>query len=116
MNYDPYMRWATVGLTLHGPYFLHAFGRLDCIMGGGTTLVHVTKKTATGQLVIFLTYLVALFLYMGALEGSASAGAGDVTAKVWEKVPEAFVGGCAFWPAANLLTSRSSRRVRGCCT
>ena len=32
VDYDPIrtMHWSVVGLTLHGPYFFLAFGKLDC--------------------------------------------------------------------------------------
>lgn len=98
--YDPMrtLRWATVGLTLHGPFFLVSFAMIDRYMGAATTLQVVMKKTALAQFIVFPPYLVGLFTYMGLMEASD-----DVIAKVTERVPEAFVCGCAFWPVANTV-------------
>ena len=73
-NYDPLrtLRWATVGLTLHGPYFFLSFGKLDQRIIGTTvtnSIYTVAKKTAIAQLLIFPPYLVGLFTYMGIMEG-----------------------------------------------
>lgn len=38
---------------------------------------------------------------MGAAEGLRSAD--DIVAKVCKRVPEAFAGGCVFWPVANTI-------------
>eukprot|EP00579_Thalassiosira_antarctica_P028211 CAMPEP_0202021836 /NCGR_PEP_ID=MMETSP0905-20130828/47921_1 /ASSEMBLY_ACC=CAM_ASM_000554 /TAXON_ID=420261 /ORGANISM="Thalassiosira antarctica, Strain CCMP982" /LENGTH=180 /DNA_ID=CAMNT_0048583823 /DNA_START=54 /DNA_END=599 /DNA_ORIENTATION=- len=108
-TYDPIrtLRWATVGLTLHGPYFLLSFGKLDRLMlgGGGTTnsLLVVAKKTAIAQLVIFPPYLVALFTYMGVMEQGSGSNANKIMARVQDRVPEAFMSGCVFWPFANCI-------------
>mmetsp|Transcript_19375 Transcript_19375/g.41805 ORF Transcript_19375/g.41805 Transcript_19375/m.41805 type:complete len:291 (+) Transcript_19375:124-996(+) len=99
-EYDPVrtLRWAIVGLTLHGPYFFNAFARLDRIFGAATSLLVVAKKTAFAQFVVFPPYLVALFTYVGILEGSD-----DVWGKVRDRVPKAFLSGCVFWPIANCI-------------
>eukprot|EP00581_Thalassiosira_minuscula_P019468 CAMPEP_0183718584 /NCGR_PEP_ID=MMETSP0737-20130205/11805_1 /TAXON_ID=385413 /ORGANISM="Thalassiosira miniscula, Strain CCMP1093" /LENGTH=257 /DNA_ID=CAMNT_0025948173 /DNA_START=32 /DNA_END=805 /DNA_ORIENTATION=- len=75
--YDPYrtLRWSIVGLTLHGPYFLTTFRKLDAVLGTVTAtnstlrgLSLVMKKTTVAQFIIFPPYLVALFSYMGLME------------------------------------------------
>lgn len=98
-HYEPSRtgRWAIVGLTLHGPYFFHAFRMLDRHFGPATSLSVVAKKTIFGQIAVFPPYLVALFGYMGIMEPDCH----DVPTKVKEYVPRAFVAGCAFWPIAN---------------
>lgn len=98
--YDPSrtMRWTVAGLTLHGPYFFHTFGSLDRYFGAAKTISNVVKKTAIAQFVIFPPYLVGLFAYMGCMEGC-----GDIPAKVYQRVPDAFLGGCMFWPVANMV-------------
>jgi len=98
--YDPMrtLRWATVGLTLHGPFFLASFAMIDRYMGAATTLQVVMKKTALAQFIVFPPYLVGLFTCMGLMEASD-----DIVTKVSERVPEAFVCGCAFWPGANTV-------------
>jgi len=98
-HYDPSRtgRWAIVGLTLHGPYFFHAFRMLDRHFGPATSLPVVAKKTISNQIAVFPPYLVAMFSYMGILEPDCH----DVPAKVKEYAPRAFVAGCAFWPIAN---------------
>ena len=98
-RYDPVrtLRWATVGLTLHGPYFRHCFARLDQMFAGtAQSLLVVAKKTALAQFIVFPPYLVALFTAIGLMEGN-----GDIFGKVRTNVPKAFMGGCIFWPIAN---------------
>ena len=104
-NYDPLrtLRWATVGLTLHGPYFFLSFGKLDQRIIGTTvtnSIYTVAKKTAIAQILIFPPYLVGLFTYMGIMEGGNTA---EVFAKVQDCVPKAFMSGCIFWPIANFI-------------
>lgn len=98
-RYDPVrtLRWATVGLTLHGPYFRYCFARLDQMFAGtAQSLLVVAKKTALAQFIVFPPYLVALFTAIGLMEGSD-----DIVGKVRTNVPKAFMGGCIFWPIAN---------------
>lgn len=98
--YDPHrtLRWAVAGLTLHGPYFFVGFSKVDAYFGAATSLSTVIKKTAAAQFVLFPPYLCLLFSYMGLMEGHATR---TISQKVRERVPEAFVGGCVFWPFAN---------------
>lgn len=97
-KYDPIrtLRWTTVGLTLHGPYFRYCFGHLDRVFGPAKSALVVAKKTVSAQLICFPPYLVALFLYMGLMEGSD-----NIWDKVCDRVPKAFLSGCIFWPIAN---------------
>jgi len=100
-HYDPIrtMRWATVGLTLHGPYFRYCFAKLDHMFAGtAQSLVVVAQKTALAQFLVFPPYLVALFTAMGVMEGSD-----DLARKVRTNVPKAFMSGCIFWPVANIF-------------
>lgn len=101
-RYDPKrtLRWAMIGLTLHGPYFFYSFSKLDRIFGASTSLSVAAKKTIFGQLVVFPPYLTALFTYMGMLEGMKRD---DIASKVQDRVPKAFMSGCIFWPFANLI-------------
>lgn len=92
------LRWAIAGLTLHGPYFFLGFSRIDRHFGAATHLSTVMKKTAAAQFILFPPYLVALFSYMGMMERNP-----DIIQKVKERVPEAFLGGCVFWPVANTI-------------
>ena len=98
-RYDPVrtLRWATVGLTLHGPYFRYCFARLDQMFAGtAQSLLVVAKKTALAQFIVFPPYLVAQFTAIGLMEGSD-----DIVGKVRTNVPKAFMSGCIFWPIAN---------------
>jgi protein Mpv17 len=97
-SYDAYrtLRWTVAGTTLHGPYFFVGFSKLDKYFGAATSISIVAKKTAVAQFVLFPPYLVALFGYMGLMEGYD-----DIPKKMRERVPEAFVSGCIFWPVAN---------------
>lgn len=99
-TYDLYrtLRWTAAGLLLHGPYFFVGFSRVDSFFGAATSIQTVAKKTAFAQFVLFPPYLVLLFSFMGLSEGHS-----NVPRKVQERVPEAFVGGCVFWPISNGL-------------
>jgi protein Mpv17 len=107
--YDPSrtLRWAIAGLTLHGPYFFAGFARVDAYFGPATSLSVVAKKTAVAQFVLFPPYLVGLFTYMGLMEAAKSEaeteGTFNIYQKVQQRVPEAFLGGCVYWPVANGL-------------
>jgi hypothetical protein len=90
------MRWTLAGLTLHGPYFFVGFSYIDKLVGPAVSLKVVTQKTALAQFCLFPPYLVALFGFMGSLENHP-----DVFDKIKTKVPEAFAGGCVYWPIAN---------------
>lgn len=105
--FDPLrtFRWALAGLTLHGPYFFVGFSRVDAYYGAAAataapSLPLVAKKTAIAQFILFPPYLVALFAYMGVMEGHSVT---EIQEKVKNRVPEAFLGGCVYWPVANGL-------------
>jgi len=95
------LRWSCAGLTLHGPYFFYTFGKLDKYFGTVTTIPNVLRKTAMAQLTVFPGYLVLLFGYMGAMEGLRDPN--KIQEKIRNRFPEAFAGGCVFWPVANVL-------------
>lgn len=99
-QYDPYrsLRWASAGFILHGPYFFYTFSRMDRWLGTQQTIRNALRKTAIAQFAIFPPYLCAIFAYMGALERSS-----DITQHVMNKVPNAFLVGCIFWPVANII-------------
>ena len=98
-RYDPVrtLRWTTIGLALHGPYFRYCFSRLDQMFKTQSLLV-VAKKTALAQFIVFPPYLVALFTSLGLLEGK-----NDLVEGIRTKVPKAFMSGCIFWPIANAV-------------
>ena len=100
-RYDPVrtLRWTTIGLALHGPYFRYCFSRLDQMFKTQSLLV-VAKKTALAQFIVFPPYLVALFTSLGIMEGSTG---NDILEGVRTKVPKAFMSGCIFWPIANAI-------------
>ncbi len=104
--YDPYrtFRWTTAGLFLHGPYFAKAFSSLDQYFGMQTTMKNVLKKTMAGQIIFFPPYLFLLFGYMSILEDNGSTE--NVLYKIQTKVPDALIGGCFFWPIANIINFR----------
>lgn len=92
------LRWTTVGVFLHGPYFFTGFAILDKYFGAATSLRIVAKKTATAQILLFPPYLVALFGVMGVLEQHP-----NIPDKIQKRVPETFLSGCLFWPVANAI-------------
>jgi hypothetical protein len=109
------LRWTVAGLLLHGPYFYIGFSQLDKFVGAGVRKQQqqqqrqnvirgnltaswkvVAQKTALAQFVLFPPYLAMLFGYMGYREGHP-----DIVQKIQQRVPEAFVSGCVYWPIAN---------------
>jgi Mpv17 / PMP22 family len=92
------LRWTVAGLTLHGPYFFLGFSYVDKVVGPATSLKVVAQKTALAQFCLFPPYLVALFGFMGKMEGHP-----NIAEKIRTKVPDAFVSGCLYWPIANGL-------------
>lgn len=104
LPYDPHrsLRWAAAGILLHGPYFYLGFSKLDQFFGPATTTAATTsirivaQKTATAQFILFPPYLVAIFSFMGVLEGC-----NDIPKKVGARVPETFLSGCIYWPISN---------------
>ncbi len=116
------LRWTVAGLTIHGPYFLFAFGKIDKAFAGATPGFRtVMMKTATAQFAAFPPYLVLLFGYLGAIEGrklfestrvevaskdgstKTTEDKDSIVANVAKKCPEAFAGGCVFWPIVNTI-------------
>ncbi|KAF4677769.1 hypothetical protein FOL47_010362 [Perkinsus chesapeaki] len=91
-------RFALVGCTLHGPYFFLTFRQLDRYFGPAVNIRTILAKTAAAQVGVFPIYLVALFAYLGALDGVSS-----IRDNVAQKAPEAFMAGCGFWPVANIF-------------
>lgn len=101
--YDPIrtLRWTVIGLTLHGPYFFLAFGKLDRLFSA-STFANAFKKTAITQLTIFPPYLIALFTYLDVLERQCSDSKTSNN-DIIPKVQQAFKVGCGFWPIANSI-------------
>mmetsp|Transcript_26405 Transcript_26405/g.26807 ORF Transcript_26405/g.26807 Transcript_26405/m.26807 type:complete len:194 (-) Transcript_26405:63-644(-) len=102
LHYDKMrtVRWGCAGLALHGPYFFVSMRRLDTYFGPASTLINAFKKTITAQVLIFPPYLFMLFPFIGALEGLPAS---DVMSKTKQRVPEAFLAGCLFWPVVNVF-------------
>ncbi len=95
------LRWAFLGLVLHGPYFLAGFSMLDkyfATKNGVVGWATVAKKTVTAQCLLFPPYLVLLFGSLGILEKEP-----DIPNKIKTRVPQAFMSGCVYWPVANSI-------------
>ncbi|KAL6756627.1 hypothetical protein V8C86DRAFT_2644125 [Haematococcus lacustris] len=96
-------RFGLVGATLHGPFFYWGLAALDKRFGAATTILTAVKKTATGQVTLFPTYLAGFFLYMGLLEGRSLA---DAAARLSDRFLPTYSSGSAFWPLVNLVNFR----------
>ena len=94
------LRWAVLGCTLHGPYFFSAFKRIDRLYGPATSFPVVVQKTLTAQLIFFPPYLVAMFSYMGYMEGLPRK---QIIRRVKTNTPKAFKSGCVYWPVVNTI-------------
>lgn len=97
------MRFAMVGLTLHGPYFQRCFALVDKRFGHPTSTSVVLKKTLAVQAFVNPPYMVLLFSYLGLLEGRRGEA---ILANTKEKFGPAFWAGNIFWPIANVLNFR----------
>jgi protein Mpv17 len=100
-SWDPQRtaRWASAGLLIHGPYFFYGFSRVDAHFGATVTSFSVVlKKTAVAQCILFPPYLVLLFSYLGLLERHE-----NIPRKLQQRVPQAFIDGCVYWPIANVI-------------
>ena len=102
-DYERTIRWCIAGLCIHGPYFFVGFSRIDTYFASLKPPIApwkmVTSKTLIAQLILFPPYLVALFTYMGYMEGLESID--KIKDKVVDRVPKAFYTGCVYWPIAN---------------
>ena len=102
-DYERTIRWYIAGLCIHGPYFFVGFSKIDNYFASLKPPIvpwkMVVSKTLIAQLVLFPPYLVALFTYMGYMEGLESVE--KIKDKVIDRVPKAFYAGCVYWPIAN---------------
>jgi protein Mpv17 len=111
-GFDPVrtVRFAAVGMTCHGPYFMAGFGWVDRLFGSplsasGTVMWGVlAKKVLTTQLILNPPYMAILFAWMGLLEGRRTVA--SIVANVVAKWPAAFWMGNLFWPVANTINFR----------
>ena len=102
-DYERTTRWYIAGLCIHGPYFFVGFSKIDNYFARLKPPIvpwkMVVSKTLIAQLILFPPYLVALFTYMGYMEGLESVE--KIKDKVVDRVPKAFYTGCVYWPIAN---------------
>lgn len=94
------IRFALLGISLHGPFFYRGFKWLDQTVGSAPTFRKAALKVALGQFTLFPVYTTIFFGGMGLLEGLTIRQCVD---KVQRSVPQAFVTGCVFWPTVNML-------------
>lgn len=95
------LRWAVLGLVLHGPYTFAATSFLDRRFASSSKVVSwktVAKKTAGAQFIFIPPYLVALFGLLGILEENP-----DIIGKIQTRFPEALVNGYIYWPIVNAI-------------
>ena len=96
-------RFGLVGLTLHGPFFLHGFRWLDTALtpriGTAVSLRTSIMKAFAGNVTIFPVYVTGFFAYMGALEGLDAKGIGH---KLQNSFVPTYKSGFTFWIFANI--------------
>jgi len=119
-RYDPIrsVRWFSAGLCVHGPYVHLFYGWVDRLRWSpvSTASSILAKKTAVVVGVGLPLYLGLLFTFFGLIEHSSSSTGGSnidnrilpsvahsVKEKLEAKFPQAFFGGCTFWPAATYV-------------
>jgi protein Mpv17 len=96
-------RFATVGMCMHGPFFLFGFQWLDSLVPKtpqGPTLKGAMFKVLAGQLTLFPVYLGSALLALSLLEGKAVDR--SVAAMQQTFVPT-YLAGSVFWPIANVF-------------
>ena len=97
-------RFALIGATLHGPFFLHGFrfvDRMGSVVHAGTFLKSrpVLLKTLVAQFTIFPTFICLFYAYTAWLEQSPLSSKQDAAIRT-------FATGTLFWIPANLLNFR----------
>ncbi len=105
-------RFAVVGATLHGPFFLYTFGLMDKLPLSSvkSNLGKALAKTLVTQFTIYPLFIVLFYGYIGLLEGVPLNQL--IEAK---KAPamDTMLHGLVFWPIANTVRKRR-RRIRSC--
>lgn len=107
-------RFALIGATLHGPFFLNGFrwveGAVNARLGAGVSMRTVLAKTALGQVTLFPAYLTAFFAYSAYLEEIFERGTRDLgtiaeaaKSRIASQFGPSFAGGCVFWPCVNVI-------------
>ena len=97
-------RFALVGATLHGPYFLAGFGwidrlRIPRVMASGS-IRPVLYKTVVTQFTIFPVFVCLMYTYLGLLEGVPLR---DIVREKGAAARATLGAGLLFWPPANVL-------------
>ncbi|CAG9466617.1 unnamed protein product [Pedinophyceae sp. YPF-701] len=101
LDLDRTARFALVGVTLHGPFFLFGFKWLDAVnVGPPGTLRTAISKSLLGQVTLFPAYLSAFSAYMGYLEGLRGQ---EIYDKWRSFIWPTFRTGCIIWPPANVI-------------
>jgi protein Mpv17 len=102
IKWDQIGRFALVGATLHGPYFLYGFRLIDKVplVGVRTALGRSVTKTLVTQVTIFPVYIGLMYVYLSLLEGLDRDRIEEKLLTAW---PYTYAVGCAFWPAANVV-------------
>jgi protein Mpv17 len=101
-DYKSSLRFAVVGATLHGPYFLVGFGLMDKLPfldRFKSPMAKALFKTCVTQVTIYPLFIGLFFGYMALLEGVPLAA---------KKKPatDTMVHGAVFWPIANTVNFR----------
>lgn len=96
------LRFALVGATLHGPYFLGGFKVLDRVFGTGRSLSTVLLKSISGQMMVFPPFVLLMLGYTSILENRGSTA--HVTSKIRDSFLPIFLNGFYCWPLANVIT------------
>lgn len=93
------LRFAVVGATLHGPFFLYGFGameKLPFLSRVKSALGRALAKTAVTQITIYPLFIGLFYGYLALLEGV------PIASKV-QPATDTFVHGGVFWPIANMV-------------
>ena len=104
LDWGQTVRFAIVGATLHGPYFLGGFKVLDRVFGTGRSLSTVLIKSISGQMLVFPPFVLLMLGYNSILENRGSPA--HVTSKIRDSFLPIFLNGFYCWPLANVITFR----------
>merc|ERR1712194_328122 len=102
------LTFGAAGVCLHGPYFFQGVKHIDSMFKAyPPSLGLAMGKTFVAQVGLFPLYLVLLFSFLGVAEGRKiqleDQSEGSLVEKVKTGVQKAFMGGCVFWPCANMF-------------
>jgi hypothetical protein len=103
-------RFAIVGATLHGPFFLYGFGLIDKLplQKIKSALGKALAKTLVTQFTLYPLFIGLFYGYVALLEGVPPGKVFEVKKK---PATETLIHGLVFWPIANTVREKQRKTM-----